>query len=191
MHITAEVTLPTRVGELRVRVPDGEPSPRWIAVYKKPWGPRPFLRVHSSCLFAEGLGSTDCDCALQLKAALDTVSKEGGAVVYLYQEGRGVGLFRKVTAMALQAEESIDTANAYMRLGYDPDPRDYSAVVEALASIDFPSNIRIATNNPRKIDALQRSGFNVERVAQKLKLTAKIRKYVLSKVRGLNHYGSD
>ena len=93
--------------------------------------------------------------------------------------------------MALQAEESIDTANAYMRLGYDPDPRDYSAVVEALASIDFPSNIRIATNNPRKIDALQRSGFNVERVAQKLKLTAKIRKYVLSKVRGLNHYGSD
>jgi GTP cyclohydrolase II len=137
------------------------------------------------------LGSTDCDCALQLEAALDTVSKEGGAVVYLYQEGRGVGLFRKVTAMALQAEKSIDTANAYMRLGYDPDPRDYSAVVEALASIDFPSNIRIATNNPRKIEALQRSGFNVQRVAQKLKLTAKIRKYVLSKVRGLNHYGTD
>ena len=191
MAPTAEVKLPTKFGDFLVRVSDGDSLPRWIVIYKQPWGDRPFLRIHSSCLFAESLQSEDCDCALQLHAALETVSKEGGAVVYLYQEGRGEGLFRKVVAMALQIEASIDTAEAYQRLGYELDPRDYTAAAEALKSIEFPKTIRVATNNPRKIEALERIGFNPERVTQDIKLTIRRQKYVQSKVRGLDHYGSD
>ena len=186
------VGLSTKFGNLNVQASPNEGTPDWVVVYKRPWPKVPFLRIHSSCLFSEAFASTDCDCALQLHAALKVVAEEGGAVVYLYQEGRGQGIFRKIQAIAVEQEHEVDTAEAFNRLGYHLDPRDYSKVGEALRAIGFPSNIRLATSNPRKVAALGEVGYTVEdRVQLKIALTAKIKKYLRSKVLGLNHYESD
>lgn len=186
------VELFTKFGGVSVRASSNEGTPEWVVVYKKPWPEIPFLRIHSSCLFSEAFGTTDCDCALQLQAALKIVSEEGGAIVYLYQEGRGHGLFRKIQAIAVEQEHNVDTAEAFNRLGFHLDPRDYSKVGQALHSIDFPTTIRLATSNPRKVAALKSIGFEVvERVQLRLPLTERIKRYLHSKVLGLGHYESN
>lgn len=187
------VKLPTKFGELCVKVAeDSLQSPSWVVIYKQPWEPIPLLRIHSSCLFSESFRSTDCDCALQLEEALSVIAKTGGAIVYLYQEGRGHGLFKKVAAIATEQQLGLDTAEAFQHLGYDLDPRNYKAVVDALECIDFPKKIRLATNNPRKVDALESAGYIIiERVSLKLKLTERVKRYINSKVRGLGHHESD
>lgn len=187
------VKLPTKFGALCVKVGENTTqTPPWVVIYKHPWEPIPLLRIHSSCLFSESLHSTDCDCALQLEEALNIISKTGGAIVYLYQEGRGHGLSRKAEAIATEQQLGLDTAEAFIHLGYDLDPRDYRSVVDALVSIDFPKKIRLATNNPRKVEALLSAGYIIdERVSLKLKLTERIKQYIKSKVRGLGHHESD
>lgn len=188
---TRSAKLFTKFGDVSVKASPNDGTPEWVVVYKKPWPEIPFLRVHSSCLFSEALGTTDCDCALQLHAAMRVVSEEGGAIVYLYQEGRGQGLFRKIQAIAVEQEYQVDTAKAFNQLGFHLDPRDYSTVGQALRSIEFPTTVRLATNNPRKVAALKSVGYNVaERIELRLTLTEKIRKYLRSKVLGLDHYES-
>ena len=184
------VHLPTEFGSLCVKVGKGPESiPPWVVIYKQPWEEIPFLRIHSSCLFSESFHSADCDCAMQLTEALRTIASVGGAVVYFYQEGRGVGLFGKATAMATEHALSLDTANAFKHHGFELDSRQYEAVKEALASIDFPRKVRIATNNPRKITALEDAGYIVaERAYMDLPLTERVIKYLKSKVEGLGHY---
>lgn len=190
MQSSPVVDLPTQFGPLRVKVGDGQdPIPPWVVIYKQPWEQIPFLRIHSSCLFSESFHSSDCDCAMQLSASLKTIAKEGGAIVYLYQEGRGVGLFRKAVAMATELALSVDTANAFKHHGFELDSRQYGAVKEALVSINFPKEVRLATNNPRKIKALEESGYTVaERTLMDLPLTERHIKYLTSKVQGLGHY---
>lgn len=123
---------------------------------------------------------------------MKVVSEEGGAIVYLYQEGRGQGLFRKIQAIAVEQEEQVDTAEAFNRLGFDLDPRDYSKVGQALKSIGFPTTLRLATSNPRKVAALKSFGYDVaERIQLRLTLTERIKKYLRSKVLGLDHYESN
>jgi len=187
------IRLPTRFGDLSVKVGEEVDSvPSWILLYKEPWEHIPFLRIHSSCLFSESFLSQDCDCSLQLTESLKTIVRTGGAIVYLYQEGRGVGLFRKATAIAKEQELGIDTASAFNHLGYDLDARDYSAVASALQSIDFPKVIRLATNNPRKVKALEEEGYVVaERAYMEINLTDRVRAYVRSKESGLGHYERD
>lgn len=170
----------------------GTNVPSWVLVYKEPWEDVPFLRIHSSCLFSESFHSVDCDCSLQLQMSLETISRSGGAVVYLYQEGRGLGLFQKVLAISKQQELGVETAEAYQQLGFELDPRSYAVVAEALQSIVFPKTVRLATNNPRKISGLQAVGYRVaERARMKLKLSERVVKYLRSKVRGLGHYEWD
>lgn len=187
------IVLPTRFGDLNVKVGEGRTElPPWVLIYREPWESIPFLRIHSSCLFSESFSSEDCDCALQLSESLETISKVGGAVVYLYQEGRGVGLFRKAVAMATEEELGIDTAEAFKHHGFDLDSRLYLAVVDALASISFPKVVRLATNNPRKVNALEQAGYVVkERVRWKFKPTQRVARYIKSKVHGLGHYERD
>lgn len=186
------VELSTKFGDVSVKASPNEGAPEWVVVFKKPWPEIPFLRIHSSCLFSEAFGTIDCDCALQLHAALKVVSGEGGAIVYLYQEGRGQGLFRKIQAIAVEQEYQVDTAEAFNRLGFHLDPRDYSKVGQALQSIGFPATIRLATSNPRKVAALKSVGYNVvERIQLRVTLTERIRKYLRSKVLGLDHYESN
>jgi GTP cyclohydrolase II len=117
-------------------------------------------RVHSSCFTGEVLGSLRCDCRAQLDAALERIAREGrGVVVYLVQEGRGIGLGNKVRAYQLQ-DEGADTVDANLQLGFDPDLRSYDLAAGILADLGVDS-VRLMTNNPHKISGLERAGVAV------------------------------
>ena len=120
-------------------------------------------RVHSSCFTGEVLGSLRCDCRAQLDAALERIAREGrGVVVYLVQEGRGIGLGNKVRAYRLQ-DDGADTVDANLQLGFDPDLRSYDLAAGILADLGVAS-VRLMTNNPHKINGLERAGVVVSAV---------------------------
>jgi len=119
------------------------------------------LRVHDACFTSEVLGSLKCDCADQLALALDYISGPGGPglVIYLQQEGRGIGLANKIAAYALQ-EGGLDTVDANRALGLPDDAREYSSVASILADLGIRS-VRLMTNNPRKVELLRGLGVAV------------------------------
>jgi GTP cyclohydrolase II len=118
-------------------------------------------RVHSSCFTGEVLGSLRCDCRAQLDAALERIGKEGrGVVVYLVQEGRGIGLGNKVRAYQLQ-DAGADTVDANLQLGFDADLRSYDLAAGILGDLGV-SSVRLMTNNPQKISGLERAGVVVD-----------------------------
>ena len=117
-------------------------------------------RLHSECLTGDALFSLRCDCGFQLEAALRAISDEGrGALLYLRQEGRGIGLLNKIRAYELQ-DAGADTVEANERLGFAPDMRDYAICLPMLEHLGI-AEIKLMTNNPRKVDALTRDGVNV------------------------------
>jgi GTP cyclohydrolase II len=117
-------------------------------------------RVHSSCFTGEVLGSLRCDCRAQLDAALARIGQEGrGVVVYLVQEGRGIGLGNKVRAYQLQ-DDGADTVDANLQLGFDADLRSYDLAAGILNDLGVES-VRLMTNNPQKISGLERAGVVV------------------------------
>ncbi len=117
-------------------------------------------RLHSECLTGDALGSLRCDCRDQLEAALERVGKaERGIVLYLRQEGRGIGLINKVRAYQLQ-DRGLDTVEANLALGFRDDERDYAVAAHMLYSLDVRS-IRLMTNNPRKVEQLEHHGIKV------------------------------
>ena len=121
-------------------------------------------RLHSECLTGDGLFSLRCDCGPQLEAALAAIAKEGrGVLLYLRQEGRGIGLLDKLRAYALQ-DQGLDTVDANRALGLPDDARDYGVAVAMLNTLGVPA-VRLMTNNPAKVSALTARGVNVtERV---------------------------
>jgi 3,4-dihydroxy 2-butanone 4-phosphate synthase / GTP cyclohydrolase II len=123
------------------------------------------VRVHSECLTGDALGSLRCDCGWQLQTALERIAKEGkGALVYVRQEGRGIGLVNKLRAYKLQIEQGMDTVEANVRLGFAPDRRDYGIGNQILRDLGL-SQLKIMTNNPKKIYGLEGFGLTiVERV---------------------------
>src|SRR3569623_547691 len=123
------------------------------------------VRVHSECLTSEVFGSLKCDCRDQLDRAMEMVAQLGrGVVLYLRQEGRGIGLGNKIKAYALQ-NKGADTVEANHQLGFPADARDYSVAVALLHKLGL-KRVRLMTNNPQKLDALRRDGVDiVERVA--------------------------
>ena len=123
----------------------------------------PYVRVHSECLTGDTLGSLKCDCQNQLNLALDFISKEGGSVIYHRQEGRNIGLLNKVNAYCLQ-DQGRNTIEANVELGFKEDERDYRIVEHILKDLEI-ENIKLITNNPKKIEYIQNIGVNiVERI---------------------------
>ena len=125
----------------------------------------PLVRLHSSCFTGDLLESLRCDCGDQLHMALDMIHDEGtGVLVYLPQEGRGIGITEKIKAYALQ-DQGLDTVEANIALGYKADPRDYGVGIQLLKDLGL-RKVRLLTNNPKKTDAFIYGGFDLEVVDQ-------------------------
>ena len=117
-------------------------------------------RIHSECLTGDTLGSLRCDCGFQLEAALRKISEQGrGALLYMRQEGRGIGLFNKIAAYKLQ-DGGLDTVDANLRLGFPADGRSYSICADMMRAMGF-SKIILMTNNPAKINDISQHGIEV------------------------------
>lgn len=156
-----ETTLPTKYGNFLVRMyqdPDGSEPLAIISGTVRGKEALP-VRVHSACFTSESLGSLRCDCREQLEFALRYIAADGGIVIYLHQEGRGIGLAQKIRAYALQ-EKGYDTVDANGLLNLPHDARTYEMAAYILRDLGVGS-IRLISNNPQKIEALQRLGIVV------------------------------
>ncbi len=190
MEETPAVTLPTRYGEFRSRAFRSEdPQSRELILLEHPGrkpGAAPLVRFHSECLTGEALHSLRCDCGPQLEAALEAIAREGGALVYLKQEGRGIGLFEKMKAYALQ-DEGEDTVEANLSLGHEPDLRRYGAAAAVLKRNEY-TRVRMMTNNPQKMQALKLAGIEInERVELYRGESSHNRNYLKTKISRMGH----
>ncbi|GAQ58604.1 GTP cyclohydrolase II [Streptomyces acidiscabies] len=151
-----------------------------------PLGTVPLVRLHSECLTGDVFGSARCDCGPQLEEALQLVAGEGGAVLYLRQEGRGIGLYNKLDAYVLQ-DRGSDTFEANRLLGRGEDERDYTAAAEMLRALGL-TRIRLLSNNPDKAEQLTELGIEVvERVPTGVYLTGENGRYLDAKARHAGH----
>lgn len=148
-------------------------------------------RIHSECLTGDALFSLRCDCGNQLEAALKAISEEGrGAIFYLRQEGRGIGLLNKIKAYKLQ-DAGADTVEANEQLGFGADMRDYSILGPMLRHLKI-TKVRLMTNNPRKVAAMQENGVEVvERVPLHCNSNPHNEKYLQTKGAKLGHFAAD
>ncbi|MEZ5492923.1 MAG: GTP cyclohydrolase II [Gammaproteobacteria bacterium] len=145
------------------------------------------VRVHSECFTGDVLGSRRCDCGEQLDRSMEMVAKAGvGVVLYLRQEGRGIGLLEKLRAYNLQ-DDGFDTVDANLMLGHEADAREYSLAALMLQDLGVRS-ARLITNNPAKISALKAAGIDVkERVSLEVAANADNAGYLLTKAQRMNH----
>lgn len=120
----------------------------------------PLVRLHSECLTGDVFGSGHCDCGAQLREAVDLMAAQGGVILYLRQEGRGIGLYRKLDAYRLQKDLGLDTYDANLALGRGEDERDYAMAAQMLRALGI-GRIRLLSNNPGKAAQLRRDGIEV------------------------------
>ena len=178
----------SQAGRLHVFRPNDGGDEHYAVEIGTPERQEPILtRLHSACFTGDILGSLKCDCGPQLNGAMVQMGSEGaGILVYLNQEGRGIGLANKMRAYALQSQ-GFDTVQANHRLGFDDDERDFRIGAEILKSLGF-SNIRLMTNNLKKVDRLKDQGLNVvERVPLIINRNQHNSKYLQTKLEKSGH----
>ncbi len=160
------VDLPTEFGDFKLTIFRQKSNGLEHMAITKGWWDKDepvLIRVHSSCATGDILGSCRCDCGAQLHTALRMIEKEGkGAVVYLMQEGRGIGLFNKIKAYKLQ-DEGLDTVDANIELGFQPDERDYGVGASIIRDLGI-KKMRLMTNNPTKKVGLEGYGLHIEEI---------------------------
>lgn len=197
-HVTkfvAECEMPTDIGCFKMRSYNYHSSriklEPVVVIYGDIIGKENVLvRVHDQCLTSEVFGSMRCDCREQLKISLKTIQECGGVIIYLQQEGRGIGIANKIAAYALQ-DAGLDTVEANHQLGFPDEMREYGAVPDILKDLNIQS-VKLLTNNPFKIEQLSQLGVNiVERVPIEVQPNGLNRKYLLSKRDRMRHFFSD
>ena len=193
--VRARVTLPIRLGEVETMAEvvtfDGllDGLEHLAIVLGRPGtdpSDVPLVRLHSECLTGDVLGSGRCDCGPQLHEAVERIEAAGGYLLYLRQEGRGIGLYAKLDAYLLQ-DRGLDTYDANLALGYAADARDYTAAAQMLTALGV-DRLALLTNNPDKAAQLGAHGIEVaERVPTAVHLTASNRRYLSAKAHRGSH----
>ena len=169
VHLSSRARLPLASAEdcqvVAFRPADGGPEHLALVIGNPDLNQPVLARIHSACLTGDVLGSLKCDCGPQLHAAIAAIAQnpQGGILLYLQQEGRGIGLLNKLRAYALQ-DQGWDTVDANTRLGFEPDERDFSLAAAMLRALAV-TNVALMTNNPLKVEGLAAHGFTVSRVA--------------------------
>ena len=166
VKFVASASLPTKWGQFTIHgFEDEETGKEHVALaLGEVDQDEPLLcRIHSECLTGDCLFSLRCDCGSQLQCAMEAIGKEGrGLILYLRQEGRGIGLLNKIKAYALQ-DTGVDTVEANVQLGFEPDSREYQICKPMLDYFSVKS-VRLMTNNPRKVNALEDMGIEVAEI---------------------------
>jgi 3,4-dihydroxy 2-butanone 4-phosphate synthase/GTP cyclohydrolase II len=183
--------LPTAQGEFRAIIYENEiDHVDHLALVKGEIQPeQPVLvRVHSECLTGDAFGSRRCDCGEQLEAAMKLIEEEGcGVLLYMRQEGRGIGLMNKIRAYSLQDQEGLDTVQANEKLGFPPDMRDYGVGAQILRDLGV-RRMRLITNNPGKRAGIEGYGLAiVDRVPLEIQPNEKNLEYLRTKKEKLGH----
>ena len=184
----AEAKLPTHWGEFQViAFEDKKLNEEHLLLYMGELQNDSLLRIHSQCLTGDTLYSLKCDCGSQLAMALQRISEEGvGMIIYMAQEGRGIGLVNKIRAYELQ-DKGMNTVEANEALGFAADERDYSYCKEILSAVNI-SSVRLMTNNPRKIKGLEDVNIKVtERVSIEIEPNKHNENYLKVKADKLGH----
>lgn len=192
LHHVADADFPSEFGHFRIHGFEGERNgareEAVVLVMGDPQGPPPLVRIHSQCFTGDVFHSLRCDCRAQLELALEAVAAEGrGIIIYEMKEGRGIGLMNKLRAYSLQ-DQGADTVEANERLGFQPDLREYELPAAILRHFGVAA-VRLLTNNPDKIAAVEQAGIRVaERVpCQPKPLTHHAVRYLKTKKKRMGH----
>tara|TARA_B100001123_G_scaffold288953_1_gene321960 strand:+ start:1105 stop:1692 length:588 start_codon:yes stop_codon:yes gene_type:complete len=182
-----EARLPTKYGTFKIVAFSGNGENKEnLALIMGEIEEKILIRIHSECFTGDALHSMRCDCGEQLDLAMKRISDEGrGIIIYLRQEGRGIGLVNKLKAYNLQ-DEGMDTVEANIALGFNAELRGYDDAVEILRYLGIKS-VRLMTNNPAKVEELEIAGFDVEQTEHSAEPNEENKDYLKTKASKMNH----